>query len=132
MLRIQCKHCDNVVCVDDEDLGTRVECGACEQVIEIPKQRIAPQMIVSGYILKELLSSNESLSWWSAHDIACNRTVKLCVKYSESFNECMTFIERMRELNQLDGYGCLLTAGDDNGVLYGAFEVKSVLRTVIR
>jgi len=108
-----------------------------------PKESILPKKLMESFnYLKSSPLFNVSLTskelfhsnfWaWMIESSGVDKVALCKVFFEDSFKGRTTKINKDKIIVEREKDNIDLHAGDDNGVLYGAFEVKSVLRTVIR
>ena len=96
-MRFQCSHCDQIVAVNDEDMGSMVSCGHCGEAENVPDQKFGPRVVISDFVIIEEIGLGRMATVYLAHQITLDRKVALKILSSELADDSDFIMDFFRE-----------------------------------
>jgi serine/threonine protein kinase len=76
-VRFQCSHCEQIVSINNDEKGTVVACGHCQQPDEVPSESFAARVVISDYVIIEKIGHGRMAGVYLAHQMSLDRRVAL-------------------------------------------------------
>ncbi len=138
-MRFQCPFCRGIVAVDNNDMGSDVQCGHCGEVVTVPCSRLATGAVIADFIILEELGRGGMGIVYLAHQVSLDRpaAVKILAdSFANNAEFVVNFIKEARAAAKLNHPHIVqaYAVGEDEGVFYFAMEhidgetMKQVLR----
>ncbi|MCM8529221.1 MAG: protein kinase [Lentisphaeraceae bacterium] len=96
-MRFQCSNCDQIVSVDDSDLGSMISCGHCGQTEEVPSELFGPRVVISDYVIIKKIGIGRMASVYLAHQMSLDRNVALKILEQELADDSDFIMDFFRE-----------------------------------
>ena len=96
-MRFQCSNCDQIVSVEDTDLGSLVSCGHCGNAEEVPTELFGPRVVISDYVIIKKIGIGRMASVYLAHQISLDRNVALKILEQELADDSDFIMDFFRE-----------------------------------
>jgi serine/threonine protein kinase len=104
-VRFQCIHCNGIVSIDDTELGQHVGCGHCEEIVQVPTSKFAPQSVIDDFVIERMLGRGGMGIVYKAHQMSLDRPVALKIlmnQYSANNDFIIDFIREARAAARLN------------------------------
>ncbi len=127
-MRFQCQSCRQIIGVDNSDLGHPVQCGHCQEVANVPQERVAPGVVINDFIILEELGRGGMGIVYLAYQISLDRPAAIKVlagSYARSAEFVTGFIKEARAAAKLNHPHIVqaYAVGEDEGVYFFAMEM---------
>ena len=96
-MRFQCSNCDQIVSVDDSDMGSMVTCGHCDHTENVPNEEFAPRVVISDYVIVKKIGVGRMATVYLAHQISLDRNVALKILEQELADDSDFIMDFFRE-----------------------------------
>ena len=104
-MRFQCIHCHGLVAIDDSELGQHVGCGHCEEIVQVPSSRFAPNAVIDDFVIERMLGRGGMGIVYKAHQRSLDRPVALKIlmnQYASNNDFIIDFIREARAAARLN------------------------------
>ena len=104
-MRFQCIHCHGLVAIDDSEMGQHVGCGHCEQIVQVPTSKFAPQAVIDDFVIERMLGRGGMGIVYKAHQMSLDRPVALKIlmnQYATNNDFIIDFIREARAAARLN------------------------------
>ena len=104
-MRFQCIHCHGLVAIDDSEMGQHVGCGHCDQIVQVPTSKFAPQAVIDDFVIERMLGRGGMGIVYKAHQMSLDRPVALKVlmnQYAQNNDFIIDFIREARAAARLN------------------------------
>ena len=104
-MRFQCIHCHGLVAIDDSEMGQHVGCGHCEQIVQVPTSKFAPQAVIDDFVIERMLGRGGMGIVYKAHQMSLDRPVALKIlmnQYAANNDFIIDFIREARAAARLN------------------------------
>ena len=104
-MRFQCIHCHGLVAIDDSEMGQHVGCGHCDQIVQVPTSKFAPQAVIDDFVIERMLGRGGMGIVYKAHQMSLDRPVALKIlmnQYSSNNDFIIDFIREARGAARLN------------------------------
>ena len=96
-MRFQCSNCDQIVSVDDSDIGALVTCGHCDSTEDVPTDQFGPRVVISDYVIVKKIGVGRMASFYLAHQMSLDRKVALKILEQELADDSDFIMDFFRE-----------------------------------
>ena len=76
-MRFQCPYCKEILSVDNAEMGAKVQCGKCQQIVTVPASRTSPGAVIADFIIEKELGRGGMGVVYHGHDPLLNRPVAI-------------------------------------------------------
>ena len=126
-MRFQCPNCKEILSVDNAEMGAKVQCGKCQQIVTVPASRTAPGAVIADFIIEKELGRGGMGVVYLSHQISLDRSVALKVlaeNYAQNSEFVISFIKEARAAARLNHPHIVqaYAVGEDDGIYYFAME----------
>ena len=104
-MRFQCIHCHGLVAIDDSEMGQHVGCGHCDQIVQVPTSKFAPQAVIDDFVIERMLGRGGMGIVYKAHQMSLDRPVALKIlmnQYATNNDFIIDFIREARGAARLN------------------------------
>ena len=104
-MRFQCIYCHGLVAIDDSEMGQHVGCGHCEQIVQVPTSKFAPQAVIDDFVIERMLGRGGMGIVYKAHQMSLDRPVALKIlmnQYASNNDFIIDFIREARAAARLN------------------------------
>jgi len=96
-VRFQCSNCDQIVSVDDSDMGSLVTCGHCNSTEDVPTEPFGPRIVISDYVIVRKIGVGRMATVYLAHQMSLDRKVALKILEQELADDSDFIMDFFRE-----------------------------------
>jgi eukaryotic-like serine/threonine-protein kinase len=96
-VRFQCNHCDQIVSVNNSDMGLPVTCGHCNKADTVPQTRFSPRVVISDFVIIKKIGVGRLATVYLAHQMSLDRRVALKILSQELADDSDFIIDFFRE-----------------------------------
>lgn len=96
-MRFQCSSCDQIVSVEDSDLGLEISCGHCSQLEKVPSELFGPRVVISDYVIVKKIGVGRMATVYLAHQMSLDRNVALKILEQELADDSDFIMDFFRE-----------------------------------
>ena len=126
-MKFQCLFCQEIIAVDNDDCGTNVRCGSCNEVVQVPTSRVATGAVISDFLILQEIGRGGMGVVYLAHQISLARPAALKVladQYVRNVEFITNFIKEARAAAKLNHPHIVqaYAVGEDEGVFFFAME----------
>ena len=126
-MRFQCPNCKEILSVDNAEMGAKVQCGKCQQIVTVPASRTAPGAVIADFIIEKELGRGGMGVVYLSHQISLDRSAALKVlaeNYAQNSEFVISFIKEARAAARLNHPHIVqaYAVGEDDGIYYFAME----------
>ena len=127
MIRFQCPECGGIVAIENDDVGTMVECGHCSKIVKSPADRVSPGAVIGDFIIRREIGRGGMGIVYEAYQISLDRPAALKVlseAYANNSEFVVGFIKEARAAAKLNHPHVVqaYAVGEDAGIFYLAME----------
>ena len=98
-MRFQCPYCKEILSVDNAEMGAKVQCGKCQQIVTVPASRTSPGAVIADFIIEKELGRGGMGVVYLSHQISLDRSAALKVlaeNYAQNSEFVISFIKEAR------------------------------------
>ena len=126
-MHFQCPYCKEILSVDNAEMGAKVQCGKCQQIVTVPASRTAPGAVIADFIIEKELGRGGMGVVYLSHQISLDRSAALKVlaeNYAQNSEFVISFIKEARAAARLNHPHIVqaYAVGEDDGIYYFAME----------
>jgi len=126
-VRFQCSNCDQIVSVDDSDMGSMVACGHCDHTEHVPSEQFAPRVVISDYVIVKKIGVGRMATVYLAHQMSLDRNVALKILEQELADDSdfiMDFFREAKTAGKLNHQNIVqaYAVDEENGTYFIAME----------
>ena len=126
-MRFQCPYCKEILSVDNAEMGAKVQCGKCQQIVTVPASRTSPGAVIADFIIEKELGRGGMGVVYLSHQISLDRSAALKVlaeNYAQNSEFVISFIKEARAAARLNHPHIVqaYAVGEDDGIYYFAME----------
>ena len=126
-MRFQCPNCKEILSVDNAEIGAKVQCGKCQQIVTVPASRTAPGAVIADFIIEKELGRGGMGVVYLSHQISLDRSAALKIlaeNYAQNSEFVISFIKEARAAARLNHPHIVqaYAVGEDDGIYYFAME----------
>ena len=126
-MRFQCSNCDQIVSVDNADMGSMVACGHCDHTENVPSEEFAPRVVISDYVIVKKIGVGRMATVYLAHQMSLDRNVALKILEQELADDSdfiMDFFREAKTAGKLNHQNIVqaYAVDEENGTYFIAME----------
>lgn len=98
-IRFQCPSCKALLDTDSTELGMKIECGKCHNIVTAPNTRFSPGILLGEFVIKQELNRGNLTITLKAYQLSMQREVLFRIlkpEYSDSSDNILAFIKEIR------------------------------------
>lgn len=104
-MRFQCSHCDHIVSVNNDDLGSMITCGHCNKVDNVPEEKFGPRVVINDFVIIREIGLGRMAKVYLAHQMSLDRKVALKIlslELADDSDFIMDFFREARAASRLN------------------------------